>query len=139
MGSNTLIEPVEFNQRELALNGVTFAAERNSDPFGTEGYNQLTIEWVITRVAATDISFYVAALMPDGSTYGRLRVGDLDPSTGIETMRLRQFVIPDMATAANQKGQVNLAINSLQMRLEAIVGTAATTDTLIMRVRLGRV
>ena len=137
MGSNILIEPVEFNQRELGVNGVTFASVFNSSPFGTEGYNQLTIEWEVTRVDATDLSFYVAALMPSGA-YGQLRVGDLDPTTGIETTARRQFVIPTMATAANQKGQLNIAINSLQMRLEDIVGTAATTDTLVMRVRLGR-
>lgn len=132
------VHQVEFNPRELGVNGATFAAAFNSNPFGTEGFNQLKVEFVVTRVAATDLSFYLESLMPDGSTYGPHRYGDVAPADPtVETMYRRQILIPGLATAANCAGQLNFPINSRQMRLGTIIGTLASSDTLLMRVRLG--
>ena len=133
-----LIKQITYNPVDLGLNGVTFSAARNSNGFGVDGHNQMTIHYEVTRVAATDLSFYIAGRPVDSNNYGRWRVGDIDFSTGVETTRLRQVVIPDTATAASQKGELHFPLNQLgELRLEDIIGTAATTDTLLLWITLG--
>src|SRR3990167_2502903 len=89
--SGILITPVEFNPKDLNLNARVFAGGVNSDPFGCEGYNQLTLELFVDYVAATDLTFYIAAWDEMIQQYKRFQVGDLDPTTGIETFVDRQF------------------------------------------------
>mgnify|MGYP001564388655 CR=1 FL=1 len=132
------VKQVTYNPRELGLNGVTFSASRNSSAFGVDGFNQMTIHYEVTRVAATDLSFYIAGRPVDTDNYGRWRVGDIDFSTGIETSRLRQILIPDMAVTASQVGDLHFPLNQLgELRFEAIVGAGATTDTVLFWVTLG--
>lgn len=138
--SHRSVNQVTFNPKDLAVNAVTFASSFNSNPFGVSGFNQITLHYEVTRVAATDLSFYLSALPDGGSSYGRHRFGDVDPSTGIATYRLHQYLIPDIATAASQSGTLYIPINMEgNMKIEAIVGTAATTDTLLLWVTLGNV
>ena len=69
--------------------------------------------------------------------YKRFQVGDLDPTTGIETFVDRQFKLA--VSAADKLATLNISINHNQLRIESIDGTAATTDTITMIARLGRV
>ena len=119
----------------LGLNGVTFASSRNSNPFGVEGMNQLTLTVHVTYVAATDISFYLQH-SEDGTNWAPIQIGDLDPSTGIETLRPRQFVQP---VSASENFTMNIPLCYNMLRIATIVGTAATTDSVVMYARGGRV
>lgn len=128
---------IEYAPAQLGLNGVTFASSFNSNGFGTYGFNQLTIEFEVTRVAATDLTFYLETLQPSGN-YGATRYGNVAIASPVTvTMERQQIVLPGLATAANRIGQLNFSINSRQMRLGTIIGTAATSDTVVMLVRLG--
>ena len=141
MGGIRNLQQVTFNPKDLGLNGVTFASERNSSAFGAQGFNQMRVHYEVTRVAATDLSFYIEAAAPGSSNYGRGRFGDVDTSgavTAMTTYYPHQYVVPAMATAANQNGYFDIPINEEgNMRLGGIVGTAATTDTLRMWITLG--
>lgn len=136
------IQQVTYNPKDLGLNGVTFIAARNSNGFGCQGFNQMRVHYEIVQAAATDLSFYLEAAAPGSSVFGRGRFGDIDTSggvTAIATYYPHQFLIPAMATAANQKGYFDVPINEEgNMRLGGIIGTAAgATDLLTMWVTLG--
>ena len=135
MPSNRSVKQLIIEPGPLGVNGVLLTAAGNSTPFGCLGYNQLTVEWVVTRVAATDLSFYITSSMNQGTSYGRFKFGDVDPATGIMTLRHLQLVDPNMATAT--AGSFQMPLNCEWLRLDAITGAAATTDTVRMRVTLG--
>lgn len=125
---NRSVKQYTYLPSQLGLNGVTFAAVRNISPFSVAGCNMLTLQFVVTRVAATDLSFYLAASPNSGTNYGRFRVADLALATGVETERQRQFVLPDVAT--EDGGIIHIPVNhSGLVRIEDLVGTGATTDT----------
>ena len=130
-----LLWPIEFTPVDLNLNARAFSAGINSNGFGCEAYNQLTLEVFIDYTAATDLTFYIESSNDKGTTWNRFRVGDLDPSTGVETMRERQFNIP--VSAADTRATINIPINHTMLRLASVDGTAATDDTVTVLARLG--
>lgn len=123
--------------------GFLISSGLNSNPFNPGGFNQMRLHYEVTRAAATDLSFYLAAAAPGRSSYGRGRFGDVNSSggvTAISTYYPQQYVVPAMATAANQNGYFDIPVNCLgNMRIEAISGTAASTDRVNFWITLGKV
>ena len=149
MGHRT-INQVTFDAGDLGrgvsgfdfdLGGFLIASGLNSNPFSPRGYNQMRLHYEVTRVLATDLSFYLAAAAPGRSSYGRGRFGDVDTSggvTAISTYYPQQFVVPAMATAANQNGYFDVPVNcEVNMQIQAISGSAATTDRVLFWFTLG--
>lgn len=137
MGAHKYTKQHIIDPRALGVNAVLLTASGNSNAIGCEGFNNLTIEWAVTRAAATDLSFFVQSSQNQGTSYGRFRFGDVDPATGIMTLRDLQLVDPNIATRAD--GSYTMSINHTWIRLLSITGTAATTDTVRMRIILGNV
>lgn len=123
--------------------GLLLSGGENSRAFGVGGHNQMRLHYEITRVDATDMTFFIEDKPLDeanvgGSNFGRGKFGDVDPSTGIATYRNLQYLIPDLATAANVNGHLDIPINCLgQLHIGAISGTAASTDRVLMWITLG--
>lgn len=147
--SNRTVNQVMFNPMDLGvgvasfdfdLGGFLLSAAGNSNPFGVSGYNQMRIHWEMTYGAATDISFYVSDKPEGGSAYGPGRFGVVDPTVDPVTASYyrQQIVLPNMGTAANRNGHLDIPINCLgNLRFDTITGSAATTDRVKLWVTLG--
>jgi len=117
---------------ELGLNGVVLSAERTSNTFSGEGYNQLTLDVRFTYAAATAVQVSVDH-SEDATNWHQYQSISTSAGTGTTT----PFTWEQAIAAASENWALERPINSpgfLRIRLNS---TGGTTDSAIVRVKLG--
>jgi hypothetical protein len=118
---------------ELGLNGVVVAngAPVTSSTFDATGYNQLRLDFSLTRVAATVLTFYLDHSRDGGSTWERLKTSSI--AAGTETLSDH---LVSLAVAGSVNFPYLTSIFYKKMRL-VITTTNGTTDTVTVGVAVG--
>lgn len=123
---------IEYSPAYIGMSGVTIASAKTSSSFGTNEYNQLTLDLKFTFAACTAITWFLEH-SPDGEvTWYRLQTGSI--LAGVDTQSDHQW---SKATgSASGAWSFNIPINYKTMRIKSMTGTAATTDVVSVTARL---
>jgi hypothetical protein len=119
---------------KLGLNNVVVAngAPVTSSTFSIAGYNQLSFQFALTRVAATSVTAYVDTSNDGGTTWHRTQTKSI--SSGTETLSPRLMT---QAVSANENWRWEFGGVASDLARLVVEGVAGTTDRLTVSAEVG--
>jgi hypothetical protein len=105
----------------VGFNSTAINSATDSSNIPTDGYNQITLEFVYVRSAGTDVQFYIKCLDKDDTEFYLMHPED----TGSGSISYYKKLFTLEAAGASLNAQLNLPINCHKLRLEAVEATGS--------------
>lgn len=133
-GRTETYNPVDLGLLSKALNATT-----NSNGFGTDGFNQLTLEFDVVKLTAGTITITFGLQQREqGSTVWKTQQIVSSSAAGVDSLSDHTYSYAITAGAATYGFAIDIPINTGEMRVQSLTASGAgATDLVSVAARIG--